>query len=183
MSVVPAEERFSKNITVMTQAIHEAVQKLYASGYKTVDPNMIALVGTIIAAFDKHYLIQGFIENSHTQCWDNIKQRDEQFFVENSNDIFKYLPMDKVNMFKDLFLTRNAQGTSVVPQSLKDQIWDLLGAMVKISIKYIHTGRSPYSVSGETGIVEAYHATFFEEVDLPYHAGIWGVKLEYPLTC
>lgn len=180
MSAAPEEERFAKNTTIMAQAVHESVQKLYNAGYKTVDPTIVALAVTVISSFDKHYLIQGFIETSHEKCWDSIKKRDEVFFVNNASDIFKYLPMDKVNLFKDLFLTKDSQGNSVISQSLKNQLWDLFNAMIKISIKYIHKNRCPYSYQTNDGVVNTYGASFFDEVDLNKHAGVWGVKLEFP---
>lgn len=184
MSVAPEEERFAKNTIIMAQAVQECIQKLYMAGYKTVDPNVVAFVVTLISSFDKHYLIQGFIDNSHLKCWDSMKRRDEVFFVENSTEIFKYLPMDKVNLFKDLFTTKDAQGVSVISQSLKDQLWTLFDAMIKISIKYIHKNRNPYSYQNEKGeVVPAYGASFYDEVDLQHHAHVWEVKLEFPPNC
>lgn len=183
MSVAPEEERFAKNTTIMAQAIYESVQRLYNAGYKTVEPHFVAFAVTVISAFDKHFLIQGFIENSHTTCWDSIKTRNEIFFVENASEIFRYLPMEKVNLFKDLFLTKDSQGNSVVSQSLKNQLWDLFDAMIKISIKYIHKGRSPYSYQNSEGLFNVYAASFFNEVDINHHASVWGVKLEFPPRC
>ena len=180
MSSAPEEERFAKNTTIMAQAVHESVQKLFNAGYKTVDPILVSIAVSVISAFDKHYLIQGFIENSHDKCWDGIKKRDEIFFVENVTDIFRYLPMDKVNLFKDLFLTKDTQGNSVISQSLKNQLWDLFDAMIKISIKYIHKNRCPYSYQTNDGLGNTYGASFFDEVDLKRHASVWGVKLEFP---
>lgn len=176
----PEEERFAKNTTIMAQAVHESVQRLYNAGYRTVDPTLVALAVTVISAFDKHYLIQGFIENSHDKCWDYIKKRDETFFVDNASGIFRYLPMDKVNLFKDLFTTKDSNGQSVVSQSLKNQLWDLFDAMIKISIKYIHKGRSPYSYSTSDSVVNAYGASFFDEVDIAHHSKVWKVKLDFP---
>lgn len=175
MSIASEEERFATNAKIMAQAVQESVQRLYNAGYKTVNPALVTLAVTIISSFDKHYLIQGFIENSHEKCWDSIKKRDEQFFIENVKDVFKYLPMDKVNLFKDLFCTKDANGNSVVSQSLKDQIWSLFDAMIKISIKYVHKGRQPYSSDN----VEKYGANFFEEVDLKYHSNNWKVILDF----
>lgn len=183
MSAVPEEERFARNVTIMVEAIQESVQRVYNQGIKTVNPGMISLIATIITSFDKNYLIQGFIENSYEKCWDCIKKRDENFFIENAGDIFKYLPAEKVNLFKDLYLAKDANGNNVVPQSLKDQIWSLFDAMIKISIKYIHKGRAPYSYSTQEGVVNAYGADFFGEVDISHHAKIWGVVLEFPAKC
>lgn len=183
MEQATEEERFAKNTTIMAQAVHDSIQRLYSSGYKTIHPDIIALAVTMISTFDKHFLIQGFIENGHDKCWDNIKKRDEIFFVQNAGDIFKYLPMDKVNLFKDLFLTKDSSGNSVVSQSLKDQLWGLFDAMVKISIKYIHKSRAPYSYSTPEGITNAYGSSFFDEVDLAHHASVWNVKLEFAPRC
>lgn len=183
MSIAPEEERFAKNTTIMAQAVHESVQKLYNSGYKTADPALIGLAVSVISSFDKHYLIQGFIETSHEKCWDAIKKRDEVFFAENASEIFRYLPMDKVNLFKDLFLTKDAQGVSVISQALKNQLWDLFDAMIKIAIKYIHKGRNPFSYSTPEGVHNTYGASFFDEVDLGHHTEVWKVKLEFPTNC
>src|SRR5579864_3536793 len=131
-SVAPEEERFAKNTTIMSQCIHDCIQKLYNAGYKTIDPGIIAIAVSVISAFDKHYLIQGFIENSHEKCWDGIKNRDEIFFVDNASDIFRYLPMEKVDLFRDLFLTKDTNGNYVISQGTKAEIWNLFDAMVKI---------------------------------------------------
>lgn len=178
---VPEEERFARNAIIMAQAVSECVQQLYSAGYKTVDPTLIMFAANVISAFDRSFLIQGFIENSHAHCWDKIKGRDEIFFTNNVSEVFKYLPMDKVNLFKDLFLTKDVNGNSVVSQGLKNQVWNLFDAMIKISIKYIHKHRSPYSYQGPHGIVNTYGAQFFDEVDIGYHSQVWGVKLEFPL--
>lgn len=180
MNLAPEEERFAKNTIIMAQAVHESIKKLYDSGYKTVDPNIISLAVTVISAFDKHYLVQGFIETSHEKCWDGIKKRDEEFFVNNASDIFGYLPMEHVNLFKDLFMTKDTNGNCVISQSLKNQLWDLFDAMIKISIKYIHKNRGPFSYTADQGVINAYNSSFFDEVDLHHHASVWCVKLEFP---
>jgi hypothetical protein len=177
MQLVPEEERFYKNICVMGEAIHECVSKLYGKGYKTVDPQIILLALEVMSVFDKNFLIRGFIENSHSKCWNYIQKRDEVYFVQNSADIFKYLPMDKINLFKDLFLTKDETGASVVPQALKDQIWSILDAMVKISIKYVHKNRKPsINPKGEKVYLDP---CFFNDLDLEWHAKNWGVLLVF----
>jgi len=183
MSIAPEEERFAKNVGIMSQLILDGTRKLYDAGYKTVDPSTIALATTIISTFDKHHLIRGFIENSHEKCWDKMKERDEVFFVENANSIFKFLPMDKINLFKDLFLTKDKQGNSVIAPAVKKQVWELFDAMIKISIKYIHKHRSPYSYSTPTGVINTYNTEFYEKVDLSRHSQVWNVKLDFLPKC
>jgi len=181
--VAPEEERFARNTLIMAQAVHESVQKLYDAGYKTVNPMMISFAIGIISSFDKHYLIQGFIKKSHKTSWDSIKNKDEKFFLENAGDIFSELPMENVNMFRDMFQLKDKQGQPVISQALKNQLWDLFHAMVKISIKYVHKQRKPYSYMGQSGMTNAYSVNFSDDVDLARHSKLWGVVLEFPPNC
>lgn len=173
---VPEEERFARNATVMAQAIHESITKLYEAGYRNISPDIIAIAVAIISSFEKNYLIQGFISNSHKECWDYIKQRSELFFINNAGQIFQHLPFDQVSLFRDLFTTKDSHGNCVVPQSLKDQLWCIFDAMVKICIKYIHKHRAPRLVQGK----KVYQKDFFNEVNLDHHAKVWGINLEFP---
>lgn len=163
MQIPPEEERFAKNATIMANAIYNGVQKLYDNGYKVVEPHIILFALELIKELDKHSLIQGFIKNSHQDCWDKMKDRNEEFFVENASTIFAYLPMNNVNLFKDLFLTVDNNGNSVISQTLKDEIWTLLDAMVKISIKYVY----------KNGNIET-----FKDVNLNHHSKVWNVVLQ-----
>jgi hypothetical protein len=183
MNVPPEEERFARNANIMAQLVHETVVQLNQAGYRTISPDLVSLAATIISGIEKHSLIQGFIGSSHHKCWDRIKVRDELFFVENASDIFSILPIEKVNLFKDLFLTTDANGNSVMPRALKDQLWDLFDTMVKISIKYVHKGRNPYSYATPEGVANAYAVSFMDDVDMAHHAPIWHIELDFPLKC
>jgi hypothetical protein len=179
---LPSEaERFSMNTVILAQAIYEGVINLYNKGYKTVDPLIVQIAIATITAFDKDYLIQGFIENSHEECWESIRLRNEDFFIENSGKVFQYLPIEKVNLFRDLVQTKDTNGNSVVPLDLKTSIWYLFHTLVKISIKYIHKGRGPHSYQDKNGqMIGAYTSEFFQEVNLIDHANNWGIKLDFP---
>lgn len=178
--VVSEPERFAKNAEIMANAVYDSIKMLYDRGYKTIDPIMVQLACNVIVAFDKNYLIQGFIEGSHEKCWDRIKVRDELFFIENAGGIFKNLPTENVNLFKDLFLTKDTNGNCVISQEVKNMLWGLFDAMIKISIKYIHKGKAPYSCESDGSIQCFYSAQFFDEVDISRHAKTWGVQLDFP---
>jgi hypothetical protein len=175
----PEEERFSITAVQLAGAIKYCVNDLISKGYNTVNPLLVELASTVIMNFDKHQLIQGFIENSHISCWDNIKMRNEEFFVNNSGEIFKHLPAGEVNLFKDLFTTKDQNGNSVVEQSFKNQVWTLFDAMVKISIKYIHKNRSPYSTNENGVVVNKYERSFFNNIDIQSHSDKWKVVLTF----
>lgn len=180
-NIKPEEERFSDTTIQLSKAIHYNITNLYNLGYKTIDPNVVSMVSQGIAFYDKHQLIMGFITNSHSMCWEKIKERDEQFFVENASSIFQHIPTgsDQINLFKDLFTTKDKNGVSIINQDLKNQIWKLFDAMIKISIKYIHRHRSPYSQK-ENEINQCfYERSFFNDVDIVKHSKIWSVTLEF----
>jgi hypothetical protein len=182
MGIAPEEDRFAMNTNILAQAIQESITKLYNTGYRTIDPSMIQMAAAVISAFDKHYLIKGFIENSHDKCWVYIKDKNEEFFLKNSSEIFKYLPMDRVNLFMDLFTTCDENGVCVISDDLKDEIWGLLQAMVKISIKYIHKMRVPKCSIINNVPTNTYNRKFFDEVELEKHAKSWNINLEFPNT-
>lgn len=163
----PEEVRFANNATIMGHAISNGVNILNNAGYKTIEPIKVLFAVSYIESQgkeDPHHLINLFILNSHELCWDKIKERDEKFFLENVNNIFSVLPSESVNLFKDLFLTVDKHGKSIISTQLKDQIWGLFDAMIKISIKYIY--KQQIQDPGK-----------YAEVDLQKHAQTWDVKL------
>jgi hypothetical protein len=154
----PEEERFAANALNLANAILYAVKKLNDGGCKSIDPNTINLGIAIIQTFNKHDLIQGFIKNSHKKCWDKIKERDEEFFMENAASIFEFLPTDNIALFKDLYMTKDKHGNNIITQELKNEIWSNFDSMIKISIQYVYKNKLP-------------------NVDVSHHAQNWHVKL------
>lgn len=177
----PEEVRFSTTTTQLAGLIYESVCKIRDLGYKTVDPQLVDMISKLIPVYDKKELIEGFITNSHVACWDSISKRDEEFFIKNAGEIFKYLPMDKVDLFKDLFQTKDSNGNNVIGEDLKNKLWRLFDSMVKISIKYVHKGRVPYSLDNGKEIISKYGLPFYEDVNITHHATLWKVTLEFPL--
>jgi hypothetical protein len=182
MNIPPPEVRFSRNATILGQAALDGIRTLNRNGYTTVSADLVSIAVTVISSFDSKYLIEGFIRNSHL-FWDQILAKDEGFFVKNSGKVFCHLPGDKVNLFCDLFCLRTADGKSVISEELKDQIWGLMIALVKIAIKYTHENRGPQARSSDSGLVEGYKCpNFLDEVTgLVEHAAKWGVKLDFPM--
>jgi len=161
----PEETRFKKNVLTMANAIHFGFLKLSENGYKVMDITKIELFIALLQSkeLDEHFLITNFIEKSH-KVWDKIKERDEIYFCNNASSIFDFLPADKVNIFKDLFLTVDQQGVQVIGQTLKDQIWGLLDNMIKVSIKYLHKKRIT-------------NLNFLSDININHHILIWQVVL------
>jgi hypothetical protein len=164
---LPSEEiRFANNVSVMGQAISTGINKLHKEGYKVIDPITVVFALSVIESHGKenpHDLIDKFISRSHEECWDKIKERDEKYFIENMSNIFNMIPQDSVNIFKDLFTTVDKNGCSVIPIQLKEEIWNLFDALIKISIKYIYKQNK--------------HNNKYSHIDLDRHCHVWSIKL------
>jgi len=165
MTLPPEEVRFANNASIMGHAVSAGINKLNQQGFKVVDPITVLFAISLIESHgkdDPHGLINMFIKNSHESYWDKIKERDEKYFVENINKIFSVLPSETVNIFKDLFLTLDKNGDNVISLKLKNEIWGLFDAMIKISIKYIHKQKIQ-------------HPEKYEHIELDRHTTVWGV--------
>lgn len=150
-----------KNSVITCQALRELVSILQSMGKETISPTVISLAATFLPTLDKTYFIEEFIRKSEP-VWDKIYDKDESFFVENAVSIFDHFPSDKVASLKKLFVVASEVDSPAV-EDIKQQLWALFGAMVKICIKYIARKR-------KTG-------SFEEVIDLSRHVHKWGVKL------
>jgi hypothetical protein len=159
----PEEERFSLVTANMIDAIQYGVSSLHKKNLTTIDPNNITFVGEFIKTLDKHFLIQEFIKKSHMH-WNKIKDRDESFFITHASEVFSFLPNTYIAMFTDLFTAVDKEGKKVIKQNLKDDIWDIFDAMVKISIRYTHKKRIS-------------EVDFIQNLDVQTHATTWKLQL------
>lgn len=181
MATEPAEEdRFADNVADLTDILHRLVVSMYNRGYNVVSPDMFQFIAFIIRSFSRTKLINDFIKKSHMH-WGRIKNREREFFIENASDIFDELPAENVKCFAQLFSIRDDAGNFVIGKNKEDEIFDFFEALVKISIKYIHRIRDPYSFTTPDGsIVSRYRHQYFDQVDLAYESHIWNVKLVFP---
>ena len=179
----PYQVQFHDNVMQLCALITRNVEQFAASGYNIVSPDKIKLVTAIISVYNKDHLIQGFINNSHERCWDEIFNKNEEFLINNSEEIFKFLPAKdpkgQITIFKQLYTAKDNQGKNLVNDNMKQQLWILLGQLIKKCILYIHTMRQPISISTAQGIVNDYNCDFYDEIDLNYHAQKWNVSLNF----
>lgn len=161
---LPAEEvRFAKNVSIMGHAISAGINKLNNEGYKVIDPITVLVAISVIENHDPHDLIHQFIIKSHEECWDKIKERDETYFIQNISKILNMGNNESINIFKDLFTTVDKNGVNVLSKKLKDEIWDLFDAMIKIAIKYIHKQNK--------------QSEKYKHVDLDKHCKVWKITV------
>jgi hypothetical protein len=171
MTQPPEEERFFKNIIEMVKLIRKEVQRCYHEKKTPIDPQLIDMIGAFLQVLDKHTIIRIFINNSHTKCWDKIKMKDREFFRKDAGDIFASLPMDKVNLFSDLFFKYDEAGNRMITDDFERRLWAFFDSLVKISIKYVHKHREPDASGTYT------KAFSVPEVDIEHHMKSWDIKM------
>lgn len=175
-TTVPSEEeRFRQNISDFTMLVRELLEDCSSRGKTTIDPNIITVAAAFIESYDPRTMITNFVHYSY-EFWDRISKREEVFFRENCVDVFKDIPMDHVNAFKELF---SDEGESIISQDDKDAMWDYFDSFIKICIKYIHRERGPKIRDIGQGPQKVYSKNVFPEVHLQNYAQVWDVKLEW----
>ena len=129
-------ERFFMNVEGLFQLISELVNSAYESGYKIVSPYLVNFAGFVLFRLDKNFVIETFIEKSHTH-WEEIRLKDEEFFLSSAGTVFAGLPLDSVNAFKELFLLKNKSGERFVSEDDRDALWEYFESLVRISIHFL----------------------------------------------
>lgn len=184
MSQANEEERFSANIKSLTDLVHELTSMCWDAGNKQINPTLIMLAGAYLSSFNKVELIEIFIENTHEICWEKIRNRNENFFIEHSEQIFGKLPISQGNIdaFKILFTAKDQKGESIISDEDKDAIWDHFGTLVKICIKYVHRVRECYLFEDKekNKFLPKYRHNRFPQIKVREHAKKWDIELFIP---
>ena len=181
MSIPPEEERFRTNVLDLVELIRELTTICWDEGYKDVPPNLIVLGKAYLSGLDKIELIETFITYSN-EYWDEIKSRNENFFVEHAAKVFAHVPVDqgKISAFKMLFTAKDENGENVIIQEDRDAIWDMFFSLVKICIKYIHKIRDCQLVEENNKMRPKYMNNRFPEIKVLQSAKKWDIDLDIP---
>lgn len=142
-SGIPSEEeKFNLTLTELLDITQEIIEELNSQKKTNIETGLLLLASGFLASFkDKTKIIEGFIKHSFNY-WEKIRIKDESFFVNNCNQIFEGFMGEHaihLNAFKELFDKR------LISTDQKNIIWDYFHSMVRISIKYVHRIRGPYS--------------------------------------
>lgn len=182
MTTPTEEERFSINMGGLSDLVHELVSTCWESGIKDINPILIPLAKSYLINYDKVELIETFINHSHN-FWEEIRLKNENFFIEHSTDIFGKLPVESGNIdaFKMLFTSKNKNGNPIIIQEDREAIWVYFGCLVKICIKYVHRIRECYLEENKEGkMLPRYRYNKFPEIKVREHAKKWDVVLDIP---
>ena len=182
MDTPPEEERFSANSNDLSNLVHELTTKCWEEGHKEINPILINLAQAYLNSLDKVLLIETFINHSH-DFWEEIRLKNENFFISHSGEIFGKLPVDQGNIdaFKMLFTSKDKNGEDLIEEEDREAIWEIFGSLVKICIKYVHRVRDCYLEEKEDGkMAPRYRYNKFPKIKVREHARKWGVELIIP---
>ena len=169
MSLPPPEERFMGCIDDLISVVKDCLEHVQYRGYTILSPALISLAGAAIQRYDNKFITETFIKYSYLY-WDEIRNHNETFFTEHSNEIFQELPLGNIDSFKKIFTLLDNDGNKVINQDYRDDIWAMFESLVKISINYIHKNRE--LING------TYKFEFYEYIDLNNEANKWKMTLK-----
>lgn len=168
-------ERFKMTVMDSCDIIEACLNILndYVGNTEKEEFNKIHLAKVLLEAMNNEELIAIFITKSYT-FWNEIKDMNEEFFVEHANNIFGSIGGKFISNYGKAFKERDTFGNLIVDEELRGEIWKAFIVMVKISIKYIHETREP--CKDETYLCE-FMNDIFSDNDLSAIAKEWNVKL------
>lgn len=178
------EERFFNNVMGLTDLMHELASICWDAGVRDINPQLISLAKGYLSGYNKTDLIDTFIKYSW-EFWIEIRERNQDFFIEHANSIFQHLPVntENINAFKVFVTATDETGELIIIEDDRNAIWNYFEAMVKICIKYIHRVRGVKFIQKEEGIKPVYIRNKFPEIKVRRLAKDWNIDLPMPSQC
>lgn len=171
------EERFSRNIIDVVRVIKELITICYSEGKTLIKPSLITLAQAALESYDKNALIENFISFSF-KFWDQILNKEDRFFIDNSESIFAGLPVNHVNAFRELFEVKE-DGKCIITDDEKNCVFLYFISFVKISLHYIHKKREPVIVIKNDKKIKLWKNKYKSEIRLVHYAKLFDVNLEW----
>ncbi|MEK7070344.1 MAG: hypothetical protein AAB966_00900 [Patescibacteria group bacterium] len=138
-----AIEKFMRNIEDLAITFEDISLDAKKKGLAIVDPLLIRLGVAFIQQTNKNVVVDNFILHSHKH-WDKMRSMNEEFFNNNSHEIFGSLPIAKdekgtrIDAFKKLFNAKDSSGKYIVEKADRELLWEYFHALIKISMSHIH---------------------------------------------
>ena len=166
--------KFKTNLIQLCNDMKDIIAPIYEKGLTNINPQLIEFVSAFLNTYDTNQLFNNFISYS-CDYWGKIKAKDESFFIENAKDIFRDLPVDNIDPFKEFF-----EGSNIEDED-KDLIWEYFTSFVKLSLRHIHTMRCPAWKENDGNYKKVYSNQVYMEVkNLTRMAKEFDIKLEWP---
>lgn len=167
-------DNFKTNLILLCNDMKDIISPIYEKGLININPDVIGFVSAFLNNYDTNQLFNNFILYS-CEYWGKIKNKDESFFIDNAKDIFKDLPVDNIDPFKEFFTGNNIEDDD------KELIWDYFTSFVKLSIRHVHTTRCPAWKQTDDNYKKVYSKQLYLEVtNLTRMAKDFNIELKWP---
>lgn len=156
--------RVVSNANAVVEANPQLKKELADNGITILSPVVLSMMSIGISALGATNVIKFYIDNTHAECWDQIRTENEDFFYERLGSVFN---SDTIKQFSNinpasvgvLFKLRGPDGQLVVTVEERKLIWRILKGLVRLSIKYILIARKT--------------VPFYPEIDIPAICAKW----------
>ena len=169
------EERFLVNLLDIVRTIKACNNIITNSERNTIIDLSEFTIKKLLEGVDDQYInptmiIEAFIKNLTPQMLQQIKDKNDAYFLKNSSSLFASVRLEHIDFVSNIFMVKDSDGNPVIKKSYTDRLWLVVKNLVMISIKYIHLVRIE---NHKRGISEEYMPNF----DILILASEWGVTL------
>lgn len=177
------ELRFMAIIRATGAKVKALATRLQSLGYTgLVTPGMVDIGMTALQTqYDSREIIETCIHTMHNNnCWDPIYNQTEEFFEQSIGVLFDKFDEEKKAPFIQLFLYRE-NGKKLPTDAERAALWELLGALMREQILYIHQLRGPLTVADETTGQPVHRYTVpteFDHVDIGRFITAWAFDVD-----
>lgn len=174
-------DKFCRNLEGLLDNMKDIIGDLNMAQLTSLTKGDVDIVKTYAINLDKKFLIESFISSSEPH-WDKILNKDDEFFITKSSDIFgEYANYQNFNALKIIF-SKNDKGTSLVDVDTREGIREYIFSLIRISIGYIFQSKGgTVEKVNENGInktkITYRNKNAFPSINIREHADKWKVKL------
>lgn len=139
-------QNFAEKMNNLLNFIVELFKKCKNNGKELINETLLQIGLNMIRSKNTVHTMEKFALNSY-QYWNEIKSRDDSFFLKNMDSIFADPDnSSNLNIFKKLLFARNKLGDRIVTDADRNQIWDYIHIFIGLVIEYIHYHRQPLQI-------------------------------------
>jgi len=158
-------DRFKAVLIQTSNLLFEEIFLLKEQGETNLDMDKIELIILTLNTVKSELILEKHLEKCSLNIWNEIVNRNEDFFKINLGSLFN-LDQQEIKQISHLF-NGTKDGNLLINSNIRNQIWNNLGALVRLSILYLHEKREPFITSqGQKG---------YRKTDYYPHLDIWSV--------
>lgn len=170
---------FKSNVVGLCELCVDIVKALEEKGIKSeFGSGTIKMAIVFVKMLNSRDVISTFIENSNEK-WEEFSKKDDVTLTANLKTLFKGLPENCIEAILVALTNTDSDGNPLITKDNREEIWDYLTELVKISIIYIHENRVwGILPSGKNG----YSKKFMSGISVKKNAAFFDMKIDYSVA-